>query len=516
MPPIQRRTFLKGTGAAAAAATMPSMLSTSSNAQARPNVVFILADDMGYGDVGYLNENSKISTPNINRIGQEGRYFTDAHSPSALCTPTRYGVLTGRYCWRTRITRSVCWGYSKHLIEPERITVASLLKRQGYSTACIGKWHLGMDMQTREGGVIQDSHALVDTRAYKADIDWNARILNGPTAVGFDHFYGISASLDMYPYIWIEDDRFVGECTTTQDLLFITRDYRPDRYSDNTGPAHEDFVAEEVMPIITQKTVDWIEQQDKDTPFFMCMSLTAPHIPIVPSAPYRGRSDLGPYGDFCMEVDDSVGRVLDALDENGFSDNTLVIFTADNGCAPYIGVEEMNEKGHFPSYVFRGYKSDIFEGGHRIPFLARWPNRIEAGSSSDETICLTDLLKTCAAINDVNLTSLAGEDSYNILPALVGDNLDSPIREATIATAGNGAFSVRQGRWKLELTGSTGGYGNIAEEEVIVQGLPLVQLYDLENDIGETNNLYAEYPDVINRLTALLEGYRASGRSTPI
>ena len=516
MPPIKRRTFLKGTGAAAAAATMPSMLSTSSNAQARPNVVFILADDMGYGDVGYLNENSKISTPNINRIGQEGRYFTDAHSPSALCTPTRYGVLTGRYCWRTRITRSVCWGSSKHLIEPERITVASLLKRQGYSTACIGKWHLGMDMQTREGGVIQDSHALVDTRAYKADIDWNARILNGPTAVGFDHFYGISASLDMYPYIWIEDDRFVGECTTTQDLLFITRDYRPDRYSDNTGPAHEDFVAEEVMPIITQKTVDWIEQQDKDTPFFMCMSLTAPHIPIVPSAPYRGRSDLGPYGDFCMEVDDSVGRVLDALDENGFSDNTLVIFTADNGCAPYIGVEEMNEKGHFPSYVFRGYKSDIFEGGHRIPFLARWPNRIEAGSSSDETICLTDLLKTCAAINDVNLTSLAGEDSYNILPALVGDNLDSPIREATIATAGNGAFSVRQGRWKLELTGSTGGYGNIAEEEVIEQGLPSVQLYDLENDIGETNNLYAEYPDVINRLTALLEGYRASGRSTPI
>ena len=514
MPPIKRRTFLKG--AAAAAATMPSMLSTSSNAQARPNVVFILADDMGYGDVSYLNENSKISTPNINRIGQEGRYFTDAHSPSALCTPTRYGVLTGRYCWRTRITRSVCWGYSKHLIEPERITVASLLKRQGYSTACIGKWDLGMDMQTREGGVIQDSHALVDTRAYKADIDWNARILNGPTAVGFDHFYGISASLDMYPYIWIEDDRFVGECTTTQDLLFITRDYRPDRYSDNTGPAHEDFVAEEVMPIITQKTVDWIEQQDKDTPFFMCMSLTAPHIPIVPSAPYRGRSDLGPYGDFCMEVDDSVGGVLDALDENGFSDNTLVIFTADNGCAPYIGVEEMNEKGHFPSYVFRGYKSDIFEGGHRIPFLARWPNRIEAGSSSDETICLTDLLKTCAAINDVKLTSLAGEDSYNILPALVGDNLDSPIREATIATAGNGAFSVRQGRWKLELTGSTGGYGNIAQEEVIAQGLPSVQLYDLENDIGETNNVYAEFPDVINRLTALLEGYRASGRSTPI
>ena len=354
------------------------------------------------------------------------------------------------------------------------------------------------------------------TRAYKADIDWNAPILNGPTAVGFDHFYGISASLDMYPYIWIEDDRFVGECSTTQDLLFITRDYRPERYADNTGPAHEDFVAEEVMPTITQRTVDWIAQQDKETPFFMCMSLTAPHIPIVPSDPYRGLSDLGPYGDFCIEVDDSVGRVLDALDENGFSNDTLVIFTADNGCAPYIGVEEMNEKGHFPSYVFRGYKSDIFEGGHRIPFLARWPNRVEAGSSSNETICLTDLLKTCAAMNNVNVPSSAGEDSYNILPALVGSDLNSPIREATISTAGNGAFSVRQGRWKLELTGSTGGYGNISQEEVTAQGLPPVQLYDLENDIGETNNVYAEYPDVVSRLTSLLESYRENDRSTPI
>ena len=514
MPPIKRRTFLKGTGAAAAVATLPSVLQNNPSAQSKPNVVFILADDMGYGDVSYLNENSKIATPNIDRIGQEGRFFTDAHSPSALCTPTRYGVLTGRYCWRTRITRSVCWGYSKHLIEPERMTVASLLKSQGYNTACIGKWHLGMDMQTRVGGVIQDAHAIVDTRAYKADIDWSAPILNGPTSVGFDHFYGISASLDMYPYIWIEDDRFVGECSTTQDLLFITRDYRPERYSDNTGPAHEDFVAEEVMPTITQKTEDWISQQDKTTPFFMCMSLTAPHIPIVPSPAYRGLSELGPYGDFCIEVDDSVGRVLDALEASGLSNDTLVIFTADNGCAPYIGVEEMNEKGHFPSYVYRGYKSDIFEGGHRIPFLARWPNQIEAGSSSNETICLTDLLKTCAAMNGVDVPSSAGEDSYNILSALVGSSSSTPIREATISTAGNGAFSVRQGRWKLELTGSTGGYGNISQEEVAAQGLPPVQLYDLENDIGETNNLYAEYPDVISRLTSLLESYREKGRST--
>jgi arylsulfatase A-like enzyme len=515
MPPIKRRTFLKGTGAAMASAAVTSVLHHSAVSLTRPNIVFILADDMGYGDVNFLNGNSKIPTPNIDRIGREGRYFTDAHSPSALCTPTRYGVLAGQYCWRTRITRGVCWGYSKHLISPERMTVASLLQSQGYNTACVGKWHLGMDMQTRQGGIIQDTHSTVDTRAYNADIDWNAPILNGPTTVGFDHFYGISASLDMYPYIWIQDDQFVGECTTTQDLLFITRDYRPERYADNTGPAHKDFVAEEVMPIITQRTVDWIDQQNQDTPFFMCMSLTAPHIPIVPSAPYRGLSELGAYGDFCIEVDESIGKVLDVLDQKGVADNTLVIFSADNGCAPYIGVEEMNEKGHFPSYVFRGYKSDIFEGGHRIPFLARWPDRIEAGTRSDETICLTDMLKTCAAINGVGVPSNAGEDSYNILPALVGDKFVAPIREATVATAGNGTFSVRQGRWKLNLTGSTGGYGNISQKEVVAQGLPLIQLYDLENDVGETNNVYAEYPDVVNRLNALLESYKVRGRSTP-
>lgn len=515
MPPIKRRTFLKGTGAALASAAMPSVLNQGASAQSRPNVVFILADDMGYGDVSYLNENSQIPTPNIDRIGREGKVFSDAHSPSALCTPTRYGVMTGRYCWRTRITSSVCWGYSKHLIDPERMTVASLLQSQGYNTGCVGKWHLGMDMQTQAGGFIQEAHSVVDTRAFKGDIDWNAPIANGPNANGFDYFYGISASLDMYPYIWIENDQFVGECTTEQDLLFITRDYRPARYSDNTGPSHADFVAEEVMPIITQKTVDFIDEQSDDTPFFMCMSLTAPHIPITPSAPYVGLSELGAYGDFCIEVDDSVGKVLDALDRNGFADNTLVIFTADNGCAPYIGVEEMNEQGHYPSYVFRGYKSDIFEGGHRIPFLARWPAAVEAGTRSDETICLTDLLKTCAAMNGVEVPATAGEDSYNILPALLGENLSEPIREATIATAGNGVFAIRQGRWKLELTGSTGGYGRIPEAEVAAQGLPLVQLYDLENDVGETNNVYAEYPDVVNRLNTLLESYKESGRSSP-
>jgi len=515
LSPARRREFLKTLGAVTAAAALPRSLGAAQPDTSRPNVVFVLADDMGVGDLSYLNPDSQISTPNLDRIGREGTYFTDAHSPSALCTPTRYGILTGRYCWRTRVTRGVLWGYSRHLIEPERMTVASLLQGHGYNTAHIGKWHLGMDMPTRDGQSTPLPHSVADQRAYTGDIDWTGRIQNGPTAIGFDHFYGISASLDMHPYIYIDDDRFVGECTTEQDLLFITRDYRPERYADNTGPAHADFVAEEVLPVIRERSVDYVRRQSADNPFFLCMSLTAPHIPIVPSAPYVGRSRLGAYGDFCIEVDEAVGSVLDALDEQGLSENTLVIFAADNGCAPYIGVEEMNELGHFPSHIYRGYKSDIWEGGHRIPFLARWPARIAPGSSSSETVCLTDLLATLASIVGEELPADAGEDSYDILPALVGAPYDRPVRQATVHHAGNGAFSIRQGPWKLELTPSSGGYGNIDDEEARRRNMPPIQLYDLSADIGETRNIYDQQPDVVERMTALLERYQEGNGSRP-
>ncbi len=513
---MKRREFLKTVGVATASAALPRRLGAAQPDTSRPNVLFVLADDMGVGDLSYLNPDSQIPTPNLDRVGREGTYFTDAHSPSALCTPTRYGILTGRYCWRTRVKRGVLWGYSRHLIEADRMTVPSLLQRHGYNTAHIGKWHLGMDMPTTDGQGTRLPHTEADQRAYTADVDWTGRIENGPTSIGFDHFYGISASLDMHPYIYIDDDRFVGAATSTQDLLFVTRDYRPARYADNTGPAHPEFVAEEVLPVITRRSVAYVEQQSVDTPFFLCMSLTAPHIPIVPSAPFVGRSRLGAYGDFCIEVDESVGQVLDALDRRGLAENTLVIFAADNGCAPYIGVEEMNELGHFPSHIYRGYKSDIWEGGHRVPFLARWPARIAAGSSSDETVCLTDLLATCASILGDELPSEAGEDSYDILPALVGDTYNRPIREATIHHAGDGSFSIRQGRWKLELTPSSGGYGNLDDEEVRQRNLPPIQLYDLQADIAETRNVYDRYPEVVARLTALLESYQEQGRSTPL
>ena len=273
-------------------------------------------------------------------------------------------------------------------------------------------------------------------------------------------------------------------------------------------------MAEDVLPTITSKTVGYIEEQSSETPFFTYMPLTAPHIPIVPSEEYKGRSELGPYGDFCIQVDDCVGEVLDALDRTGLADNTLVIFTSDNGCAPYIGVEDMNEKGHYPSYVYRGYKSDIYEGGHRVPFLARWPGKIAPGSSSDETICLTDLLKTFAAIVEVETPQSAGEDSYNVLPAMLGEDRTEPIREATVSQSGDGSFTIRQGRWKLENTPSSGGYSRISREEAEKQGRPPAQLYDLEADIAEKNNVYADHPEVVERLNDLLEKYQTTGRSS--
>ena len=371
-------------------------------------------------------------------------------------------------------------------------------------------------MPARGGSGFPEADDVVDQRSYTGDVDWAGRIENGPVANGFDTFYGISASLDMHPYIYIEDDRFVGECTVENDLLFTTEDTREERYGDNLGPAHADFRADEVMPKLTRRTVETIEAQSPDEPFFVFLGLTAPHIPIVPSEKFRGLSELGPYGDFCLEVDDTVGQVLDALDRVGVADDTLVIFTADNGCAPYIGVEEMNEQGHYPSYIYRGYKSDIYEGGHRIPFAARWPRRIPAGTRSDEIICLTDLLATCAGITGTSLREDAGEDSYDILPALLGEPLSAPIREATVYQAGDGSYAIRQGRWKLEDTPSSGGYYRVSREEARARDLPEVQLYDLSADIAEQRNVQAEHPEVVDRLMALLEKVKREPRSAPV
>jgi len=461
---------------------------------ATPNIVYILADDLGYGDVHCLNpQRGKIATPSIDRLATQGMSFTDAHSSSSVCTPTRYGILTGRYAWRTRLQGGVLFGLSKPLIAPDRFTVGKLLQQHGYHTACLGKWHLGMDWP---GGATDNPGANGVT------VDYSLPIRNGPTTCGFDYFFGITGSLDIPPFIWIENDRTLGAATTRKKLV-------------REGPAAPDFEAAEVLPTLVSKAREYIVQRAAEKkPFFLYLPFNSPHAPIVPTRAWQCKSGLGDYGDFVMETDWAVGEVLAALEKNGLADNTLVIFASDNGCSPVAGIPKLESQGHYPSAQFRGYKADIFDGGHRIPFIARWPGRIKAGTQSDQLICLNDLMATCAEILGDKLRDNAGEDSVSILPALLG-TADKPLREAVVHHSINGSFAIRQGQWKLELCPDSGGWGEPRPGGKDAQGLPPIQLYDMTQDVGERANVSKEHPEVVARLSALLEKYVTDGRSTP-
>ncbi len=480
------------------AACCAATLRGSEPASPRPNIVYILCDDLGYGDVKCLNPGGKIATPTIDGLAAAGMIFTDAHSSSSVCTPTRYGLLTGRYNWRSPMKQGVLLGYNRRLIEPGRMTVASLLKEHGYRTACFGKWHLGMDWPLKGGGFAQS-----EADGWK--VDYTQPILNGPNSVGFDEFFGISASLDMPPYLFIENDHAAGVPTVAKTWI-------------RTGPAHKDFEAVDVLPTLARKAVDYIERcapgASAGQPFFLYLPLNAPHTPIVPTPEWQGKSGLSPYADYVMQVDATVGRVLAALERGGVAENTLVVLTSDNGFAPMAGWEEHLAKGHRPSGAFRGHKADIYEGGHRLPFIVRWPAKVKAGSTSDQLICHTDLIATCADILGVALPDSAGEDSVSLLPALLGTP-GKPRHEAVVHHSVNGSFAIRQGNWKLELCPGSGGWSVPRPGRDGSDTLPAVQLYDLAADIAEQHNVQSQHPDVVARLTQLLEKYVAEGRSTP-
>ncbi len=462
--------------------------------KASPNIVYILADDMGYGDLSCLNKDSKIPTPHLDRLAGDGMVFTDAHAGSAVCTPTRYGVLTGRYSWRSRLKQGVLYGYSEHLIEEGRMTVASMLKECGYHSACIGKWHLGWDW-----------HKNSDA---EGDVDYSRPVLHGPTTNGFDYSFCIPASLDMEPYVYVENDRVTAAPNRIGDGETGKRLWRK-------GPIGADFEHIEVLPKFTEKAVGYIDERaGQGGPFFLYLPLAAPHTPILPTASFQGKSGVNEYGDFVREVDWTVGQVLDALKRNGLENNTLVIFTSDNGFAPQAGFEEIKGLGHNPSYVYLGHKADIFEGGHRIPYIARWPGYVKAGSVCDDTICLTDLMATAAEIADYRLPDDAGEDSASTLAAMLG-TATGPVREATVHHSVNGSFSIRQGRWKLVLCPGSGGWSDPRPNSPAAKQLPPVQLYDLSKDFGETTNVQGQYPEVVERLKALLQQYKDAGRSVP-
>jgi arylsulfatase A len=488
-------------------------VAVASAANSRPNLVYILCDDLGYGDVRCLNPEGKIPTPHLDELASRGMTFTDVHSGSAVCTPTRYGILTGRYSWRSRLQQGVLGGLSPRLIEPGRLTVAALLKQQGYHTACIGKWHLGMDWAQRDAKGV--SELTIESPDQVWNVDFSKPIARGPNSVGFDYYFGISASLDMVPYTFIENDRVAALPTTERTFpLMLGRAGGTTRQ----GPAAPDFDAADVLPTLTQKAVEYIRERARDaqrgTPFFLYLPLASPHTPILPRPEWQGKSGLNPYADFVMQTDWSIGRVIQAVDELGLAENTLLIATSDNGCSPQAKYDELLPKGHNPSYVFRGHKADIYDGGHRIPFFVRWPARVKAGTRCDQLLCLTDIMATCADMLSVSLPADAGEDSVSFLPALRG-TADKPLREAVVHHSINGSFAIRQGKWKLELCPGSGGWSVPRPGQDDTSQLPLVQLYDLAADIGEKQNLQNQYPDVVARLTALLEKYVVEGRSTP-
>lgn len=489
-----------------------SLSAATAAAAAKPNIVYILCDDLGYGDVRAFNAKGKIATPHMDRLAAEGMIFTDAHSSSSVCTPTRYGVLTGRYNWRSRLQSGVLGGLSPRLIEPGRATVASFLKQQGYFTACIGKWHLGMDWAKHPGKTV--SALSVETADQVASVDFSKPIANGPLSVGFDYFFGIAASLDMVPYTFIENDR-VAALPDVADMKFPMTAGRTGGFT-RTGPGAKDFTAVDVLPSLTKKTVALIGQRAADAkqgrPFFLYVPLNSPHTPINPSPEWVGKSGLSPYADFVMETDWAIGEVMRALAAAGLEKDTLLIVTSDNGCSPQANFPELLPLGHNPNHTFRGNKADIYEGGHHVPFIARWTGVTPPGSRYSPYVCLTDLLATAADIVSVELPADAGEDSVSLLPALRGGT--APVRDTIVHHSITGAFSIRQGNWKLELCPGSGGWSDPRPGQEPAQA-PRIQLFDLSADPGETKNLQGEHPAIVARLTDLLKQQVANGRSTP-
>ena len=461
----------------------------SESSTTSPNVVVILADDLGYGDPGAYNASSKIPTPHIDQLASEGRLFTDAHSPSSVCTPTRYALLTGRYSWRTRLKQGVLLGYGASLIDTNRTTIASLLNEEGYRTGGVGKWHLGLQNEK--------------------PTDYSRPLRPGPVTSGFDYYWGIPSSLDFGPYLYFENDQTVTlptDSTQGSSECCLGPFWRAGRMA-------PDFEHDQVLPNITEHAVEFVEQSaGGEDPFFLYLPYSAPHTPWLPTGEYEGSSKAGMYGDFVAQVDASVGSVLDALDRADVAENTLVIFTSDNGAIwPPRQVEKFD---HRANYRWRGMKADIWEGGHRVPFIVRWPGEVPPGTTSEATISQVDLLRTIASAVGAGMPEGAGPDSYDLLPAFTGANYESPIRGPVVQHSSNGMFALRSGPWKLIEGRGSGGFTEPVSVE-IEEGEPEGQLYNLAEDPDESNNLYQKRPELVDSLQSVLDRIRDQGYSRP-
>lgn len=478
----------------------------------RPNIILVLADDLGYGDVSCMDRQSRIATRNIDRLAAEGLCLTDCHASSALCSPSRYALLTGRYNWRSRLKLAVLPGQSSHLIEPGRETLASLLKKQGYRTAAVGKWHLGMDWQTRNGYTLPQTYhdPTVDADQMMQGIDFTAPVCNGPNAVGFDYFYGMPASLDQPPFVHMENDRAITQPAGMAGVRNLKRHDASQQFDFEYGPAEEGFDPCRLVQEMDDKVLDLVRTYAGDEqPFFLYYPTFAVHGPLVPAPAYQGTSGLNAYADFVLQLDGFMGRLDDLLHSTGIYDNTLVIFASDNGCSAVADFDTLIAKGHNPSSIFRGIKGDIWEGGHRVPFVVRWPGHIRPGRRSGALTCLVDLFATLAQVTGADYGDDAGEDSVSMLPLWLGQTETG--RQDVVHHSGRGFYSLRSGDWKMEFCQGAGGM--VPEEPQ--QDQPPYQLYNMAGDVTERHNLYGTQPTVERALLQRLAEYVRQGRSTP-
>jgi arylsulfatase A-like enzyme len=489
----------------------------------KPNVVFILADDLGIGDVEcFGGDRCQIPTPNYDRLAREGVKFTDAHPDVSHCVPTRMALMTGRHPWRFAPPKeNGPWGYLTPRFSTETFTLGNLMRQAGYRTGYVGKWHLGTKMLTTDGKVQGPTN-----------VDFTKPLLISPNDYGFDETFILPGSLDMFPYVFIRNGVFQGEVTAQKGWSAFNR----------VGPAAEDFEDTKVLDTLSTQAEQFLaDPNNQSQPFFLFLALTAPHTPISPSYDFEGTSGIGLYGDFVHETDHCVGRVLAVLDEHGLAENTLVIATSDHGAGAYAGnirkatpfqFQELQKLGHYSGGIYRGFKFSVYEGGLRIPYVARWPKVIPPGSECNQVIGLVDTMATLADIADTQLSPQAGPDSFSFLPLL--QNPSGPATRPTLVMQSSSAFTIRQGKWKLALcpgSGCAGRYGNRPTREEAWKSAreqfgrppkrtellqaPFVQLFDVDADPGETTNLAAEYPDKVAEVKALLDESISRGRTTP-
>ncbi len=459
----------------------------------QPNVIVILGDDMGIDSVSAFNDKLGLKTPAIDRLAAEGMSFMDAHSTSAVCSPTRYGLLTGRYNWRSRLKRGIVGAWERPLIADKRITLPELFKVKGYDTCMIGKWHLGWHWPKKGGGTTQKL----------GEIDFTKPIKGGPVDHGFDYYYGDDVP-NWPPFAWRENDRIL-----TPPLLSLKGG------AIGRGPADPRWDLTAVLLEYGKRTAEYVRgRKGKEAPFFLYFPMPSPHTPIAPGGRFKGISGISDYADFLIETDWAIGEILKALDDTGQADNTVVIFTCDNGTSPQAKFGVLEAKNVRLRANWRGWKADAYEGGHRVPFIVRWPGHIKPNTRSHETIVLTDIMATCASLLDTPLPANAGEDSVNLMPVLRGAKLKKPLHDIIINHSIKGTFAIRKGQWKLILAPGSGGWSPGPKAKP-GEKLPIVQLFDLANDPKEQKNLHAQYPDKLKELAGELAKAFRNGRTTP-